>query len=155
MMSAFVLLRLAHALAALRVLLFTFALLPADDMTTARTRWRLASAIVSATIDRTEQDLLASIARHESLFERAVVDCETFGVAGDRGAWQVVPLSLAEGLALCVSYEQDARIALDRARQSVRACRHLPPPERLAVYARGRCDSVEGRRLSRVRWPTR
>ncbi len=144
------LITLAHSLASLRVVVFMASMLPSEDD---ETRWQIARAIVGASWDVREQNLLATIARHESRFERAVANCEIMGVAGDRSAWQVVPLSLAEGLALCVSYEQDARIALDRARQSIHACRAYPPAERLAVYARGRCDSVEGRRLSRMRWP--
>jgi len=147
-------LKVVHGLASLRVVLLMQALLPADDQAGLRHRWRLASAIVSATWDQTEQDVLATIARHESLYDQGVADCVTYGAAGDRGAWQVVPRSFAETLALCVSYEADAAIALDRVHESVRACRHLPPAERLAVYARGRCDSAEGRSLSRQRWPS-
>jgi len=53
---------------------------------------------------------------------------------------------------LCVSLAGDARIALERIRESLRACAHMPARDRLAVYARGRCSSAEGQRLSRMRW---
>lgn len=37
-------------------------------------------------------------------------------------------------------------------RISFRACRDLPATSRLALYARGRCDSKEGQRISRDRF---
>lgn len=43
------------------------------------------------------------------------------------------------------------RVVLRMARESFRACRALPVEERLALYARGSCDSVEGQKLSRTR----
>lgn len=43
------------------------------------------------------------------------------------------------------------RVVLHRARESFAACRDLPVNERLALYARGSCDSEDGRRLSRTR----
>jgi hypothetical protein len=36
-------------------------------------------------------------------------------------------------------------------RESFAVCAHLPPEERLALYARGSCASAEGRRISRDR----
>lgn len=151
-MSLLLSLRLAIAIATFRVVLVMLELLPARDAADLVLRWRLAHAIVAVTSDAHEQDLLASIARHESRFDEDVVACRRVGAAGDRTAWQIVTRNLAELLVLCRSLEDDAAIALDRVRESVRACRHLPPAERLAVYARGRCSSTEGQRLSRVRW---
>lgn len=42
-------------------------------------------------------------------------------------------------------------VAFRMLRGSIIQCRALPSDERLAVYARGRCDSAEGQRLSRDR----
>lgn len=144
---------LTRALAMVRVFMASMmivALTPANTPT----RWRIAEAISWATWDPEEQDILTMIAARESQFDEAVSDCKVMGKAGDRTAWQIVPRSFAESLALCVSYTQDAMIAIDRVRESLRACRHLPRRERLAVYARGRCDSEEGKKLSRARWPS-
>lgn len=113
---------------------------------------RLGEAIESATTDPQEAFVLARIAWFESHFREDVVTCKKLGSVGDRSAWQVVPRGPADAKRLCKSIEGDAKLALERLRESVRACRHLPPPERLAIYTRGRCDSVEGRRLSRNRW---
>jgi len=136
----------------LRVLLFTLRVLVQRDDADIAFRLDLASAIVLATGDEHEQDLLASIARYESNYRVDVAECRKRGAAGEVSAWQIIARSDAERARLCVSLAGDARVALERIRESVRACAHLPAPERLAVYARGRCSSVEGRRLSRVRW---
>lgn len=135
-----------------RIVVVTLGFQAARDDADLALRRDLAAAIVTVTRDPNEQDLLASIAWHESHFDREVVTCRRVGAAGDRTAWQIVTRNLAELLLLCRSLEDDAAIALERVRESLRACRELPPPERLAVYARGRCSSEEGRRLSRVRW---
>lgn len=37
-------------------------------------------------------------------------------------------------------------------KKSFGACRHLPPDQRLAAYAAGRCDSEEGQRISETRF---
>ncbi len=54
------------------------------------------------------------------------------------------------------SYLTDAdacvRRGVEMIRESFAACRSLPIEERLALYARGKCDSAEGRRLSRDRF---
>lgn len=136
----------------LRVLLLMLRMLPSRGDEDVVERWRIAEGIVSATDDEHEQDLLASIARWESSYRQDVGECRRKGPQGELGAWQNLARSQAERARLCVSYEGDARLALERIRESVTACHGLPEPERLAVYARGRCDSREGQRLSRVRW---
>ena len=123
---------------------------PSDDGTLLRTE--LASAIVSVTDDPQEQRQLAKIARYESSLRRDVADCRLLGKAGERGAWQIRARGAKERDRLCVSFADDARIALERIRESTRACRSLPPDERLSVYTRGSCRSVEGRRLSKTRF---
>ena len=134
------------------VLLFMIRLLAprTDDDIAYRTA--LAVAIVSVTDDPQEQRQLAKIARFESNYRRDVGDCRVLGGVGERGAWQILARGAVERAALCVSLEGDARIALARIRESVSACRHLPKEARLAIYARGRCSSAEGQRLSKVRY---
>ena len=44
------------------------------------------------------------------------------------------------------------RYGLAAIRWSFATCRAAPPEERLAAYARGSCDSTEGRRMSRDRF---
>ncbi len=115
-------------------------------------RTELAEAVASVTDDLQEQLLLVGIARWESFYRRDVGECRRKGPQGEVSAWQILPRNDAERRSLCVSLAGDARVALARIRESVTACASLPATERLAVYARGRCSSVEGRRLSRVRW---
>ena len=136
----------------LRVLLYTLRLLAhrGDDDLALRTE--LAAAIVAVTDDPQEQRQLAKIARFESSYARDVAECRRKGSVGEVTAWQILARSDAERARLCISLEGDARVAQGRIRESVAACRSLPVDERLAVYTRGRCSSVEGRRLSRVRF---
>lgn len=115
-------------------------------------RLELVTAVTSVTDNLQEQALLVGIPRWESSYRRDVGECRILGPQDERGPWQILPRSASEKLALCVSLAGDARIALERIRESLRACAALPAPERLAVYTRGRCSSALGRRLSRVRW---
>ncbi len=116
-------------------------------------RLRLASAIVAVTDDLEEQLTLARIPRFESSYREDVGTCLVVGAAGEVTAWQILARGRAERAGLCVTLVDDARLALARVRESTRACRHLPRDQRLAIYTRGRCDSVEGRRLSQHRYP--
>jgi hypothetical protein len=136
----------------LRVLLFTIRLLAHRGDDDLAFRSELASAIVAVTDDEHEQNLLASIARWESFYRRDVGECRKKGGAGEVTAFQILARGDAERAKLCVSLEGDARIALARVRESLAACAALAAPDRLAAYARGRCTSIEGKRLSRVRW---
>lgn len=141
----------------LALVLYTLSLLAVegdreDDL---RLRLELASAVAIVTEDPEERLVLMRIARFESNYRRDVADCIKRGEAGEVTAWQILPRSRAEEKRLCVSYEEDARIALERVRESVRACRHLAREDRLAIYARGSCGSKEGARLSRTRYPSR
>lgn len=115
-------------------------------------RRELAFAIESASSDPWEQRQLVRIAHFESSFRRDVGTCLVRGPQGELGSWQVLPRTGAERIELCASLEQSAAIALARIRESVSACRRSAPEDRLALYTRGNCASVEGRRLSRVRW---
>lgn len=117
-------------------------------------RLELVDACVQATTDRTERYICIKVARYESDFREDVGRCDKRGKAGDRTAWQIVPRSAAEAERLCVTLADDARMHVERVRESRAACRRLPKPEQLALYARGSCDSDEGRTLSRHRWPT-
>ncbi len=140
----------------LRVLLFMLHMLPSRGDADVRHRMVIAEAIVSATDDEHEQNLLASIARWESFYRIDVATCAVRGPQGELSAWQILPRNDGERRALCKSFEVDARIALARVRESLRGCRHLRDErERLAIYARGNCNSREGRRMSRTRWVRR
>lgn len=137
----------------LAILLATMAaLMPTRGPADAGYRVELAEAVASVTDDLQEQLLLVAIPRWESSYRRDVGECRRKGPQGELGAWQILARSDDERRALCISLEGDARIALGRIRESLNACASLPPEERLAVYTRGSCWSVEGRRLSRVRW---
>jgi hypothetical protein len=129
-------------------------LLPLRDAADAAVREEIVAAAIAVTNDDQEQALLVSIAKWESGYRDDVMRCRVRGRFGEVSAWQILIRNDGERAALCRSVAGDARIALERIRESVRACRHLPAPERLAVYARGRCNSDEGRRLSRERWVT-
>lgn len=143
-----ILLRLVFAF----LLSSTVSLLPLRGPDDLAHRSELVDAAIAVTDVLQEQLLLVAIPRWEASYRRDVADCRLRGPQGEVGPWQVLPRNDAERLALCVSLEGDARIALARIRESLSACRSLPPAERLALYARGRCSSSEGRRLSRVRW---
>lgn len=115
-------------------------------------RVELAAAIVSVTDDEQEQRQLARIARFESNYRREVATCAVLGPQREVTAWQILPRAGEDAAAMCTSFVAGAAVALERVRESTCACHFLPPPERLAVYARGRCSSMEGRRLSRIRY---
>lgn len=144
----------------LRLVLFTLRLLPVSSPLESpawneavHLRYEIAQACAAATPDETERFVCAKIPRYESNYREDVARCRVRGSAGEVTAWQILARSKEERARLCVSLEEDARVAVERIRESRRACRHLPPNEQLAIYTRGRCDSAEGKRLSRVRWP--
>ena len=117
-------------------------------------RLRLMLAVLAVTDNPEEQLILAQIPRFESNYREDVGECKVLGSAGEVTAWQILPRSPTERARLCVSLEGDAQVALERIRESMRACRSLPRRDRLALYARGRCLHDTGRRLSRHRTPT-
>ena len=117
-------------------------------------RVELVQACADATEDRTERYICVQVARFESNYREDVGRCEVKGKEGEKTAWQIIPRSAAEDARLCVSLVEDARVHLERVRESRAACRHLPKAEQLALYTRGDCASVEGRRLSVNRFPS-
>ena len=117
-------------------------------------RTEVANACTQATDNRTERYICMKVARFESDYREDVGRCTIRGKAGDRTAWQIVPRSRDEADRLCRSLVEDARVHVERVRESRAACRHLPKQEQLAMYARGVCGSEEGRKLSRHRFPT-
>lgn len=133
------------------LLAFMFALMPRRSDADEAFRRELAAAVESVTDDTLERLLLVKVPRFESSYRRDVGECRRKGPQGEVGAWQILARSDEERRRLCVSLAGDAVVALERIRESLRACAHLPLEERLAVYARGRCSSKEGRRLSRMR----
>lgn len=142
----------------LRLVIFSLSLLQSRGEDDVGFRFQLAVAIVSVTSDQHEQNVLMSIARWETNYIERLASprCECKRNECDngraKGSWQIIPYNKEESTRLCVSLEDDARIALARIRESESACRHLPANERLAVYTRGNCTSEIGRKLSRIRW---
>ena len=147
---------------AFRLLIFTLRLLPISVPTGAigagdadmLYRLELVEACAEATPDRSERYICAKIPRYESLYRIDVGRCEVKGAAGELTAWQIIPRSKEERARLCVSLVEDAKVAVERIRESRRACSRLPKQEQLALYTRGSCESEEGKRLSRHRFPT-
>jgi len=116
-------------------------------------RFRLATAIVDAGTTPHEGRILMRIARFESNYRADVADCRVTGDAGRSvGPWQHYDAAPALRACICGNLTCAARVARDDVRRSVALCKHLPEAERLAAYTRGRCDSAEGKRLSRARW---
>lgn len=123
-------------------------LLPGEDAF----RVELARVIVAATSDDRERLILTRVARYESNLRRDVAECRVLGPQGEVGPWQALARSPREREQVCGSLEGAARVALQRIRESEVACRASSPLDRGALYTRGRCDSAEGKRLSRHRW---
>lgn len=143
--------------ASAKLVLLSLSLLPVQNAEELQFRWKLADSIVSVTENGHYQRVLMSIARWESNYiERlSSPNCECRKNECDngraKGSWQIIPY-VGEKDMLCKSLEQDAALALTRIIESERACYKYPANEGLAVYTRGNCKSVEGRRLSKVRW---
>ena len=115
------------------------------------TQFQNESAVDAVTADDHKRRLLYSIAFHESGHREDIAICKKLGTAGEKTAWQILERPSERGR-LCKTREGDARVALERLEESLRACAHLKPEWRLAVYTRGNCNSVEGRRLSEIRY---
>jgi hypothetical protein len=137
----------------LRLFMFSMRLLGATTDAELAYRVEIAEACVSATSNRTERYLCMKIPRFESLYRIDVGRCEVKGKAGELTAWQILPRGTKDTERLCKSTIEDAKVAIERIRESRAACKHLPPEEQLAIFTRGSCDSEEGRALSRTRWP--
>ncbi len=141
----------------LRLVLFSLRLLPlapdADRDAEIAYRFELATACFRATEDRTERFICMKIPRYESNYREDIGRCKVLGKAGEKSAWQIIPRGAVENARLCRSLDEDAVFALERIRESRTACAHMPASEQLGIYTRGRCDSVEGKRLSKHRWP--
>ena len=123
-----------------------------DDDTAHRIALPLAITADPTTTDH-EARLLARIPRWESNYRPEVSDCRITGDGGRSvGAWQAHDRAPEVRERICTDLAYGALVARQDVRRSYAMCAHLPEPERLAGYTRGRCDSEEGRRLSRVRW---
>lgn len=138
---------------ALLFVLASLRLAPASgDALVARLELGQAAADVGATAY--EARWLAAIAYRESTYHVDAV--------GDHGAsycaYQVhLPRGARtrEGLSgpdLLEDVRACTREALRQLRASLHVCKRLPEAERLALYARGSCDSERGKKLSRDRW---
>jgi hypothetical protein len=141
------------AMAVLRVLLGMLALLPARSAADLDLRWEHAAAIVAATDDVREQDVLTRIERFESGFRANVARCEA-GHKGDGGrslgSFQVQPITPADARRACGSPLEQAALAHTYVRRSAEACPGNVGADRLAVYVSGRC--TKGLRQARERW---
>lgn len=101
-----------------------------------------------------EAQWLAAIAYRESTYRLDVI--------GDHGAsYCAYQIHLPRGARTRDGLRgedlvEDARActreALRQLRASLHVCKRLPEAERMALYARGSCDSERGRKLSRDRW---
>jgi len=103
---------------------------------------------------------LLGLTRYESDWH---VDVDNGTTRGDKGrSWCLGQVLLdakgakttAEGWTgpdLVADRRKCLRVVLRMARESFVACRALPVEERLALYARGSCESADGRKLSRTR----
>ena len=112
-------------------------------------RTYVAAAIVQVTDDVSEAATLMRLGWTESRYVPKVGRCARGVTAG--GFFQVVGREPEEWRRACGSVEDQAWLALERVRESRAACAHLPEPEQLAIYTRGRCASRAGRVLSRER----
>jgi len=91
--------------------------------------------------------LLASVAASESYLRADVDNCK---VRGDGGKSATIFQIQNAPKSVCTDRRDAVRVALERLRASMSACKTLPASERLAQYASGRCD--RGQRASRYRW---
>ena len=135
---------------ALILVLLSHRLMPIANEGDLAIRYHVATAVLDVTSDKQEQALLIVIAAEESAFRPDVLSCETRGDNGRaRGAWQIHPRSAPEYRAAC-TLDGGAFLALERVRESLRVCRHMPADKRLGIYNSGRCD--RGLRISARRW---
>lgn len=133
----------------LALVILSARLLPLRDADDLAIRHDVAAAILAVTDDEVEQRALLVTAVEESHMRADVLDCRVRGDNGRaRSAWQVHPRSREETEALCSSLVEGAAIALDRIRESVRACGRGPGA--YALYASGSCS--RGTRISARRW---
>lgn len=114
-------------------------------------RWQLSEAIVNATDDEHEQDVLARIAWFESSYRRSVARCEVLGDGGkSRGVFQTQGMSEADRKAGCGTLPQQVEVALRYVRRSAEMCPKNEGAAMLNLYVSGRCD--RGLVQARARW---
>ncbi len=136
---------------ALRVFLVMLGLTPLRGERDTLYRWALAEAIVSATDDEHEQDVLARLAWFESGFRRAVARCEVKGDRGkSHGVFQVQPMSPADAKEACGDLPTQAALALRYVHRSAEMCPKAEGAWKLALYVSGRCD--RGYAAAKARW---
>jgi hypothetical protein len=127
---------------------------PVNSSSPIETRVKIAHAILDVSSTPEDAAILLSLARWESFFRTDVLRCQLRGGGLSLGPWQVQPRTSQEGTSTCSSPTEAAQLALQRVKESLQACKHLPVSERLAVYAAGSCASKQGKSLSRLRWST-
>ena len=139
---------------ALLFVLASLVLAPVASESQRTARLELAHAAVDEGATPYELNWLAAIAFRESTYRLDAI--------GDHGtsfcAYQIhLPRGARtrdgfSGPDLLTDVHACTREALRQLRASLHVCKRLPESERMALYARGSCDSVSGRRLSRDRW---
>lgn len=138
-------------LSALRLVLSMLAFAPARNAADLDFRWESAEAIVDATYDPHEQDVLVRIQWLESAFRRDVARCS---VRGDRGrslgSFQIQPIGRGDGARACGPQKEQAALALSYVHRSTEACPQNNGADTLAMYVSGSCR--RGLREARHRW---
>jgi hypothetical protein len=138
---------------ALYFVLMSLRLVPVTTDAAMVARMELGQAVEDEGATPYEARWLAAIAFRESTYKLDAV--------GDSGrsfcAYQLhlpggAKVDGKTGDALTKDARACTRGALKWLRWSLHACKSLPEAERIAGYARGRCESASGQRLSRDRW---
>lgn len=114
---------------------------------------RVAEAVSSVTSDFSDAETMLKIARYEGGFSQEVANCKTVSSHGAVGAWQIIPTTRSERVAVCEDIVYAAANALMKVQGSREAC-HWNHKQRgaweLDVYVSGKCD--KGRSYSIARW---
>lgn len=136
----------AATYAVLRVFLGILLLSPARNPRDFEAKWTFAEAIVEATDDLREEDVLTRIGFYES----------NYGIRarGDRGrslgAFQIQPITPSDRAMATGTVFEQAKLAVAYVRRSAEACPGNVGADRLAMYVSGTC--TRGIREARHRW---
>ena len=104
----------------------------------------LIRSIDTVTQEDWEAETLLRIAYWESRFKKEVVNCTIVGKSGDRGAFQIIPISYSQQLDACSSnYEIQSKLALSRIRESRKVCesKGFRGSDVIGLYTTGKCKS--------------
>lgn len=114
-------------------------------------RTEIAEAIVMATDDIREQEVLTRIAWYESALRPDVARCSVRGDHGrSLGLFQIQPIDPRDRGRACGSVHDQVALALSYVRRSAEACPGNVGADRLAMYVSGTCR--RGLPQARHRW---